>query len=205
MALLRWSGSGYNRAMAETPQPSPASSSDFLNWGKEMFKDAIAKKDANEQRQTRPLTSPDAARKRTTLLGGTNALNMVPSATVSDLARLNVVFSDNAMRALFGALGPHDAPFSLETEQHLQERCLACLREVRDRLAPVRDLVPKGYYQGLTLAQALEGVTSKDIRAFCYFVREHPRFFIGKNLRFSEVFVAWLIDHGRAEGSPPPG
>ena len=81
-------------------------------------------------------------------------------------------------------------------------RRVAPLLEVQARLAPVQDLVPIGYYLGLTLAQALEGITSKDVRAFFHFVRENPRFFIGKNLRFSEAFVAWMIDHGRTDPSP---
>lgn len=184
--------------MAETPPRPPASSPDFLNWGKELFKDAIAKNQSADQRQTRPLSASNAANKRTNFLGGTAALKAVPHGTASDLARLNILFSDNAMRPLYGPRGPHDAPFTLETEQHVQERCLASVREVQDRLGAVRDLVPKGYYQGLSLAQALEGVTTKDVRAFYHFVRENPRFFIGKALRFSEAFVAWIIDHGRA-------
>lgn len=184
--------------MADTPPRTPSSSPDFLNWGKEIFKDAIAKNQMNDQRQTRPLTAPNAVSKRTTFLGGTAALKTVPHAAASELARLNIVFSDNAQRPLYGSLGPHDSAFTLETEQHIQERCLSSVREVQDRLGAVRDLVPKGYYQGLTLAMALEGVTSKDVRAFYYFVRENPRFFVGKALRFSEAFVAWIIDHGRA-------
>lgn len=187
--------------MAETPPRMPSSSADFLNWGKEIFRDAIAKSQT-DQRQTRPLTALDAGRKRTTLLGGTASLKALPQASVSDLARLNILFTDNAQRPIFGALGPHDSAFTQESEHHVVERCLGCLKEVQARLAPVQDLVPIGYYLGLTLAQALEGITSKDVRAFFHFVRENPRFFIGKNLRFSEAFVAWMIDHGRTDPSP---
>jgi len=189
--------------MADQPKRPPASSRDFLSWGKEFLKDALAKGNAPEQRQTRPLGAETSSRRQTTFLTeDALALAAMPRASVSDLARLNIIFTDNAHRPLFEALGRNDAAFSGETEQMVMDRCLMSVREVKDRVAAVEDLVPRGRYEGLPLAQVIETLSTRDLRLFFYFVRENPRFFVGKPLRLAEAFVAWLVDHG--DGTPRP-
>lgn len=187
--------------MGEPPKRPPASSRDFLSWGKEFLKDALAKGNAPEQRQTRPLGAETPGRRQTTFLNeDAVALAAMPRASVSDVARLNIVFTDNSHRPLFEALGRHEAPFSAETERMVMDRCLMCVHEVKDRVSAVDDLVPKGRYEGLPLAQVIETLSTRDLRLFFYFVRENPRMFIGKPLRLAEAFIAWLVDHG--DGTP---
>lgn len=189
--------------MADQPKRPPASSRDFLSWGKEFLKDALAKGNDPEQRQTRPLGAELPGRRQTTFLTeDAVALAAMPRASVSDLARLNIVFLDNAHRPLFEALGRNDAALSAETERMIMDRCLMAIREVKDRVAAVEDLVPRGRYEGLPLSQVIETLSTRDLRLFFYFVRENPRFFIGKSLRLAEAFVAWLVDHG--DGTPRP-
>lgn len=190
--------------MADQPKRPPASSRDFLSWGKEFLKDALAKGNAPEQRQTRPLGADLPRGRQTTFLSeDAVALAALPRASVSDLARLNIVFTDNAHRPLYEAIGRTDAPFSAESERMVMDRCLLCIREVQDRVSAVEDLVPRGRYEGLPLAQVIETLSTRDLRLFFYFVRENPRFFIGKPLRLAEAFIAWLVDHG--DGTPRPG
>jgi hypothetical protein len=184
--------------MDEHPPQSPAGSSrDFLSWGRAFLKDALAKTNPPEKRRTSPLAADDPGRKRTTLLTE-DVLAQGPRTSLSELARLNILFTDNQQRPLYQALGPNDAAFTIEGERHMLERCIGSLREVADRLSAVPDLVPRGQYQGLTLEQVIQTVTAKDLRAFFTFVKENPRFFVGRPLRFSEAFVAWVIDHGTA-------
>lgn len=190
--------------MADPPKRSPENSRDFLSWGKEFLKDALAKASVPEPRHTRPLGAENPGRRQTTFLTeDAVAMAAMPRASVSDLARLNILFTDNAHRPLFEALGRNDAAFSAETERMVMDRCLMCVREVQDRVAAVEDLVPRGRYEGLPLAQVIETLSTRDLRLFFYFVRENPRFFIGRPLRLAEAFVAWLVDHGDA--APRPG
>lgn len=189
--------------MAEHSSNQPSTSRDFLRWGKELLKDALAKPQSQEPRQTRPFDAQAATRKQTGLLDGVQPF--VPArASVSDLACLNIVFLDNAQRPLYDPLGRSDSPFSAEAERVILDRCLACLREVQDRLTALEDLVPRGRYLGLPLAQVVETVSTRDLKAFFYFVRENPRYFIGKSLRFAEAFVAWVVDHGEANAPMEP-
>ncbi len=191
--------------MADQPKRPPESSRDFLSWGKEFLKDALSKTPPAEQRRTRPLGADSLGRRQTTFLNeDAVAMAAMPRASVSDLARLNIIFTDNAHRPLFESLGRTDAPFSAETERMVMDRCLLAVREVKDRVAAVEDLVPRGRYAGLPLAQVIETLSTRDLRLFFYFVRENPRAFIGKPLRLAEAFVAWLVDHGDAEARPDP-
>lgn len=180
-------------------KPSPPSSRDFLKWGKSFLKDALAKPSA-DQRHTRPFVAPARRNKHTTFLSSDPlALVAMPKATASELAVRGIVFLDNAQRPLFGPLASHERAFSPEIEQAIVERCVAGLREVRDRLAAVGDLTPKGCYQGLPLSQVFEGLSSKDVGAFFYFVRQNAAHYTGKSPRFTEAFVAWLVEHGDPE------
>lgn len=193
--------------MADQPKRPPESSRDFLSWGKEFLKDALSKANAAEQRQTRPLGAEFPGRRQTTFLTeDAVAMAAMPRASVSDLARLNIVFTDNAHRPLYDPLARTDAAFSAETERMVMDRCLLSVREVKDRVAAVEDLVPRGRYEGLPLAQVIETLSTRDLRLFFYFVRENPRFFVGKPLRLAESFIAWLVDHGDAAPRPdaPP-
>lgn len=180
-------------------KPSPSSSRDFLKWGKSFLKDALAKPSADE-RHTRPFVAPVPRNRQTTFLSS-DPLGLVamPRASASDLAVRGIVFLDNAQRPLFGPLATHERAFSPEAEQAIVERCVAALVEVRDRLIAVSDLTPKGCYQGLPLAQVLEGIASKDVGAFFHFARQNASLYTGKSLRFTEAFVAWLVAHGDPE------
>ncbi|HEY9900464.1 MAG TPA: hypothetical protein V6D00_14910 [Pantanalinema sp.] len=183
----------------DPPKPSPSSSRDFLKWGKTFLKDALSKP-SGDQRHTRPFVAPVQRNRHTTFLSSDPlALVAIPRATAAELAVRGIVFLDNAQRPLFEVLASHERAFSPQIEQAIVERCIAALAEVRDRLCAVGDLTPKGCYHGLPLAQVLEGIASKDVGAFFHFARQNAAHYTGKSLRFTEAFVAWLVEHGDPE------
>lgn len=192
--------SGYKTRMSNDPsKPSPPSSRDFLKWGKSLLKDALAKP-STDQRHTRPFVPPVQRNRQTTFLSSDPlALVAMPKATAAELAALGVVFVDGAQRPLFAPLSSHEPGFSPEVEHAIVERCVAALRELRDRLAAVGDLKPQGRYRGLPLSQVFEGISSKDVGAFFHFARENAAHFKGKSPRFTEAFVSWLVEHGDPE------
>lgn len=117
-----------------------------------------------------------------------------PLATVADLARLNVVFMDNENRPLYAA---GTASLGVDHEKLVIQRAIASVREIREPALTLGD-PPAGMYSGKTLAEVIDGLSSLDVRRFFSFVRDNPRFFINKPLRFSEAFVSWIIDRGTA-------
>lgn len=129
-----------------------------------------------------PAPDPDAARRST--------------ASLAAVAQLRIQFLDNARRPLYPLERKGTGPLSRDEESVALRRCVEALHEAK---AAGRHLgkPPAGWYAGREAEDVMASASVEDVRTFLEFVLASPRTFMGEPMRFSEAFLAWLVDRGQ--------
>jgi len=118
-----------------------------------------------------------------------------PAATLSAVAQLRIQFLDNAKRPLYPIAGRGTGPLSRDEEAVALSRCVEALHEAKAAGTHLGK-APVGAYAGREAEEVMGQATVEDVRAFLAFVLASPRTFMGAPVRFSEAFLAWLVDRG---------
>jgi len=185
----------------DRPENTAPPGRDFLSWGKQLLRRHLEQRDEPTLRKTSPLMREPVARRP----AGTSLLNQDGTwlenprhVTLSELARIPVVLRDMRDQPLVEPLAAGSPDLSPEDEQRILERMTQLVREVGAAFASTPDLRPRGRYAGLSLADALDRTTVRDILDFLAYLKSQGRTFAERPVRFTETYVSWLVDHGSA-------
>ena len=118
-----------------------------------------------------------------------------PAATLAAVAQLRIQFLDNTKRPLYPVSARGTAPLSRDEEAVALSRCVDALHEAK-AAGKLLGKPPVGAYAGRDAEEVLAQATIEDVKTFLAFVLASPRTFIGEPRRFSEAFLAWLVDRG---------
>lgn len=119
----------------------------------------------------------------------------LPAPTLAAVAQLRISFLDNAKRPLYPLPERGTSALSRDEEGVALSRCLEALHEAK----AAGRLIGKpaaGAYAGRDPEEVMGQATAEDVNAFLAFVMAYPRGFMQRPLRFSEAFLAWLVDRG---------
>ena len=183
----------------EHPANGSAPGRDFLSWGKQLLRKHLEQREDPAQRKTSPLLEEPVIRRSpgTSLLQQDGLwLENPRHVSLSDLARLPILLCDVRDVPLVQRLTAGQADLSPEEEQKILERMTQMVREVGPAFASTPDLRPRGRFAGLDLVDALERTAVRDILDFLAYLKSQGKTFTDRPLRFTETYVAWLVDHG---------
>jgi CHAT domain-containing protein len=119
----------------------------------------------------------------------------------SELAFMNILYADKDKVPLYSlqSILENDSRANEDSIYNsIEEDLHAAYQKVKDRPALDARLTQKaiaGRFKGRTALEVLRDATRKDIESFLLYVSAYPAGYMGRHLRFSESFAAWLVSN----------
>ncbi|MBC7474286.1 MAG: hypothetical protein H7263_08345 [Candidatus Sericytochromatia bacterium] len=116
--------------------------------------------------------------------------------TFLELAEKNIIFTDNAKKALYTLEMLKDKSGYVASESVIAPMVLENITLAFKEVAPKAKAIPTpetGKYAGIPMSDVMENINDQDILEFLEYVRNFPRGYVGKNYRITESFAGWAV------------